>query len=610
MNIRCCWIIVFCLLLSGCLQEDENFPKMGTPLLVSPVLVATGPITKSSTYTTLSEGSSIGVFLAANNNYTAQKVRYDYSSGKWVANPTDIYLNSNTATVCAYYPYDYITTTNPASVTLTSQLYDGSKDLCYAKSVTAPSNKAPGINFTMSHAYSQITFTLTRGAYSGPGAVSQIQIANPGILSTNTLDITNGVYGSGTKGTVSFNPGISGIAPDASVNTSVLMVPVTTRMSDNLTFTYKVDDTDMTATLPLNSNTLQTLDAGKNYNVYINLKYSPESNCYMVKPGGTVYIPISRVNKGWAKAGLGVAIGQGENWNAGLLWSDNTDVIESIKTNKEYIIVTVGRKNGNAVVYAKVDNDIVWSWHVWVTDYDPNNGGTTYTYNNGTTSHVFMDRNLGANSVIPGNNDAVGLYYQWGRKDPFSGNISDNYFRAMTVDASENLSHTIKYPWIFYCGTANNHYDWFSCCDDKHKDDLWGGENANTMSAKTVFDPCPAGWRVPAWQNNVSPWQGLPNVVSYNQGGVFFSNMGYYPVSGYYFEPNYIPWSGGENLSSIYRSGGLFWSATANDDDNDKEAHDLYLHYYDNWYWDVMTTVKTEDASHRAAGFNVRCVKE
>lgn len=37
---------------------------------------------------------------------------------------------------------------------------------------------------------------------------------------------------------------------------------------------------------------------------------------------------------------------------------------------------------------------------------------------------TMMDRNLGATSAIPGDVGALGLLYQWGRKDPFLGSSS------------------------------------------------------------------------------------------------------------------------------------------------------------------------------------------
>jgi hypothetical protein len=82
------------------------------------------------------------------------------------------------------------------------------------------------------------------------------------------------------------------------------------------------------------------------------------------------------------------------------------------------------------VVAIKKDgtDEIVWSYHIWVTGYDPKASDATYpnpyNRNNNGKRFVFMDRNLGAKEegqtyLDNDANNNAGLYYQWGRKDPF-----------------------------------------------------------------------------------------------------------------------------------------------------------------------------------------------
>lgn len=603
----------FGILLSGCLKEDEDYPgKTGTPLIVSAVMVPGAGNTRS--FSSLS-GGSMGVFLVENNDYKAQNnIQYNYSSGGWVSN-TNIYLYSKIAAVCAYFPYDP-SVANPVAVTLTSQLYDENKDLCYATNVSALSSNAPDVTFNMSRAYSQITFALTRDpAYSGVGAVSQIQITNPGILSASVLDITAGTYGAGIPGTVSYNPGISGIASGTSVNSSVLMVPVTTPMTGKVSIACMVDGQTMKADLPVVVNNLTTLDVGKNYQVAVALKYSPESNCYMVKPNGTVYIPVSRANTGAIAAGLPVPISNATDWTTGLLWTDNVNVLSpngvvaSIVPDPDtpngfsgHIKVTAGSTTGNAVVYVKVDNTIVWSWHIWVTDYDPNtnNSGTTYVYNNGFNTPTFMDRNLGAISATPTLPTTQGLLYQWGRKDPFPGSESIlsqtesviyNSSGRTTVDKEpvsviSNQANAIKNPLTFYF--SNNYLcDWYTNSSDSHSqnDALWGGVGLVTPILKTVFDPCPPGWCVPACRNNMSPWNGLTSL-----GGIEYARteIGYYPATGFRDNSDGV-------LSGIGLSGGN-WTASA----TGSSAYNLFV---------TGGQLNPLSTDYRAAGLGVRCVK-
>ena len=126
------------------------------------------------------------------------------------------------------------------------------------------------------------------------------------------------------------------------------------------------------------------------------------------------------------------------------------DLIKFVSYKDGYIAFQTADtfKEGNAVIAAKNSSStILWSWHIWFTDHPK---GQTYYSNAGT----MMDRNLGATSATPGDVGAHGLLYQWGRKDPFLG--------------SSSISDEVE--------------------------------------AKSIYDPCPAGWRVPdGGSNGVRP---------------------------------------------------------------------------------------------------------
>lgn len=73
---------------------------------------------------------------------------------------------------------------------------------------------------------------------------------------------------------------------------------------------------------------------------------------------------------------------------------------------------------GNALVGVrrKGEEAVLWSWHIWLTDYNPDSSSDGYLE---TEDALFMYRNLGAFSGDHTlNAHTVGLYYQWGRKDP------------------------------------------------------------------------------------------------------------------------------------------------------------------------------------------------
>jgi len=119
--------------------------------------------------------------------------------------------------------------------------------------------------------------------------------------------------------------------------------------------------------------------------------------------------------------------------SADVFWEDvpglieKIDLVTGVAADSTKLKVSLDRTKGkgNAVVSFKVNGNIYWSWHIWITD-DPTEGvtyaqGFETDLNNNTFSPQYMDRNLGAtNSKFLGNdwNKSGGLQYQWGRKDP------------------------------------------------------------------------------------------------------------------------------------------------------------------------------------------------
>lgn len=152
---------------------------------------------------------------------------------------------------------------------------------------------------------------------------------------------------------------------------------------------------------------------------------------------------------------------------------------------------------GNAVVAAFDDeNEIIWSWHLWFTETPEVINMGPSTVDGYEFEYSIMDRNLGA-TYLPTSLSAtdnqvlasIGLYYQWGRKDPLQGadalstitggsstGTSTWYKRNYTGDygwASKssleiteitkgkeitNPNTSIKNPTTFYSNTLDVHY--------------------------------------------------------------------------------------------------------------------------------------------------------
>ena len=300
--------------------------------------------------------------------------------------------------------------------------------------------------------------------------------------------------------------------------------------------------------------------------------------------------------------------------SAEVLWeSFGTDVTPNVGDLVKNAVYTDGCitfqttetfKEGNAVIAVKdASGSILWSWHIWLTDKPEEQ----VYYNNAGT---MMDRNLGATSASPGDFGALGLLYQWGRKDPFLGSssISSSTDAKSTITwpsaVSSNPSNgTIAYatanPTTFIKYNSNN-YDWYYLGSSSTDNTRWTPSD----KTKSIYDPCPSGWRVPDGGEN-GVWSKTLGSSSYfkdeslydefNKGMNFSGKFGYvitiwYPISGY---------RGGYD-GSLYDVGydGTYWSASP----CSSYAYSLYF--------DSDGDINLSSDRYRALGFSVRCVRE
>ena len=211
-----------------------------------------------------------------------------------------------------------------------------------------------------------------------------------------------------------------------------------------------------------------------------------------------------------------------------------------------------------------------------------------------------MDRNLGATSTTPGDVGALGLLYQWGRKDPFLGSSSiSNSVEAkstitwpssvLTSSSSGTIGYAVEHPTTFIMSYYNN-YDWYYTGSSSTDDTRW-------QSAKTIYDPCPAGWRVPdGGENGVWNKAGFDDrdYDDSDEGMLFGSGISspatWYPASGFR--------RGSDGRLDSVGNNGNYWSVTP----NGNYAYSLYFSCAD--------LVLPKDNYRRAYGKSVRCQKE
>ena len=299
----------------------------------------------------------------------------------------------------------------------------------------------------------------------------------------------------------------------------------------------------------------------------------PTANCFMVAPGGGFcFDPLAyqsdgteKTNetlKGWCQGGGIVKVK--------LLWQtkedgdigepvmgivnsaeDHTNIVDIKRTDGKavgqnpvtdkgqcriYCRVAPGTTGGSGVIAAYDSSDkILWSWHVWVTDYHPDATGNVdvqepltkrklkFTYGNHPDQRPMMDRDLGAMAgyakaptLDVEKFKAHGFQYQWGRKDPYPSSYSNKPIKTVNLPAkiTEPIvgimslygSDGVKFlpfdpsyngragyqmayrnPLTAYKPSGSQY--WFT-------DDVTSSISGAWATVKTVHDPCPAGWRV------------------------------------------------------------------------------------------------------------------
>ena len=389
----------------------------------------------------------------------------------------------------------------------------------------------------------------------------------------------------------------------------------------------------------------------------VNLAAGGETaNCYVVTAPGTYKFPLAWGNsiknnaantsaynsevfvdyKGAKISDVGPYIyNTYQPFDAVLVWQDAPDLVtpSSVKlsSDKHFLEFEVKKDNicqGNCILAVRDKNlDIMWSWHIWVTDYDISavipikstnvtlqwmpvvlgfcdaetrtSSATSTIYlhvkqTEGTeTANVSFD--LGAATMNYGNN---ATYFQWGRKDPMppsTGLANKNKpiygtYTALSNINTTDIAATIRTPYYFNSDNGNPSLE------------LWNVGNTSTTVnidpvVKSIYDPSPAGFHLPpsgafdGWNENNRYYlnydtSGLKGMYLYqlapNTGTIIF-----FPAFGYYL-----------NGYSAIDAKGYYWSAGA------------YSASYGRFSYFSSGYVDPQDWSYRSYGNAVRSVSE
>ena len=339
---------------------------------------------------------------------------------------------------------------------------------------------------------------------------------------------------------------------------------------------------------------------------------------------------------------------------AELVWQDVMDLVTDIKynagSNGGNISFKVDRfsiQQGNAVIAIKdASNNVLWSWHIWVTDENidnvievtnyqnvkynimPVNLGwcdddvTTYAersckvrFTAGDASKEVTIRQVSASITIRGNHP----YYQWGRKDPLRpsnglANTNKTWYdkngtSSQSNPATENFSAgvTCIMNYILKPDVMQNQVS-----GDNAYANLWSVDNTvytanDNPVVKTVYDPSPVGFKLPPGNvftgftttgGSTSTSSEINGTWSSSslKGWNFYTDSSksktiFFPASGYRYRSN--------GMVSNVSSDGFYWSAVPS---SPTKGHYLYF--------SSLQVIPLSTSNYRAVGFGVRSCQE
>lgn len=277
---------------------------------------------------------------------------------------------------------------------------------------------------------------------------------------------------------------------------------------------------------------------------------------------------------------------------ASIVWADESGLVTNLSLTGsgsdsylQFEVPQAAIRQGNAVVAVKnASGTIMWSWHLWFApasalstipctnfqgytyNFTEENLGCKYTAWSGSTytsprsvrvkvQQTATNGGVKQETVVTltqnngGIRQAVNPFYQFGRKDalPATDVPAEGSF---TMDGGDNMSiqNGIQNPGTFYTWGAS-WYDYPPIGYSYYN--LWSMENTttgwnNNAVVKTVYDPCPVGFRMPAsnaFSGFTTTGQNTSTQSQFNVTGDFDlgwnfktkigTNTVYFPASGF-----------------------------------------------------------------------------
>lgn len=549
-------------------SEDEQSEK---PEVVEGYDSITATLEGTTVKTAWAENDAILVYVVTEDSGDIP-AKYVLSSGAGTATGTFVPAEGETPVqkggkgYFATFPYnDDLTFAqhNTFAITVPAQKTEAAPVFAYAED---------GAKLTFSSILGAIRFTLT-----GKGNLSSVTLDD---ANTNSILFGNATFnaktgklniknGSSSKFSINFKFADKVELDETTSAPITLEIPAGT-LAEGATLTL-LDMNEMPiATVDIPG---QTIEKGKVTEIgdlafssqtqTVDLSLSGTANCYIIPDAGSYKFPLV---KGYDRT-LPVEAARAdvvwETWNEEEEGVISGSLISSVRVEDGYVILQTAEKfhPGNALIAAKdADGNITWSWHLWMPETPV---GVVSDPDHTFTPTDYMDRNVGALIVSPTPTDGVppvksyGLYYQWGRKDPFTGPMKVSGDPTEPVAGAIDMAAAIANPTHLPngSGAGNN----------------WLTEDVQTLwdegGGKTIYDPCPPGYKVPVYNTDYLLWKRTDDGWTFDLDHQWFrfnATNSTYPAAGYL--------SGSTNPSNRgIRS--VIWSATYSSSERGYDAH-------------------------------------
>ena len=240
---------------------------------------------------------------------------------------------------------------------------------------------------------------------------------------------------------------------------------------------------------------------------------------------------------------------------ADMIWEDRLNLVRNVALSAdghsiEFDVPAASIRQGNAEVCVRdADGTVMWSWHLWITDYNPADGLQAVPHHDDSGTSYIYARNIGAiyggdrtefeaaevtmrltQKNVPDGAEPLSVdvkvsragiildtgnsysFFQFGRKDPMVTGL-DQYYDEQHNELSahnipkqpigstggENVKNSILHPATFFTGTDTDvshispYYLNLWDINELHS----SASGTRPENVKTIYDPSPVGAKVP-----------------------------------------------------------------------------------------------------------------